>query len=150
MITLSIAVLGQKMSGSRIPLDVGSLSLSTPHRIYELEMIIQGDADPQDVANSLSQLNNYVSDAEPLYIEVQGDRAVMQLTGSPFAWVDIFEFLPTIFGFIGVVLILFTVYEVIRTLPSALVVLIIIGGFMALVLPNIVTVPWGARPRKEN
>jgi len=123
------------------------LTESVPGSKYELTIKTYGVPDPEATINLLrTELPNKFFDLKVLYINIEGDTITMQLSGSPFLWMSLLLFLPTILGALGVIVVLISVYLMFAAVPSWIWATLIIGGILILAGPWIGELVLGGVP----
>jgi len=108
-----------KLAGTRIvEMSRGVLTDSVPGKVYHLTIETKGIANEKEVAKTLvTELYNKFK-AQVIWIRIVDGVIDLQLIGSPFAWVALIAFLPTILAMLGIVVVLISLYSVLAAIPG--------------------------------
>jgi len=110
------------------------------HANYEIRMTPKTpipDSKLAEVASTLkTEIPKNVEGVIVKYVQVSPSSIIMDVTGSPFLWVELLAFLPQIMTALGVVIGLITVYFVVTSIPTWAYALGAIGILAIFVLPK--------------
>jgi len=127
-----------KLAGTRLvemPKEV--LTDSVPGKVYHLTIKTKGITNEEEVAKTLvSELYSKFK-AQVIWIRIESDTIELQLIGSPFAWLALLAWLPTILAILGIVMVLASVYSVISAIPGWAWALLAVGVVMILFGPKV-------------
>lgn len=129
--------LGKTVGKRGMPLPIKMLTDSVPGKFYHINIETTGISDERAVVSLLVNKLNEKFRAKIVWIKVDGKGIELQLRGSPFAWVLLIPFIPTILGVIGVTVVLVAVYSIISAIPGWALALLIIGAVLAFAGPDI-------------
>jgi hypothetical protein len=140
-----------KLAGTRLvemPKEV--LTDSVPEKVYHLTIKTKGVTNEEEVAKTLvSELYNKFK-AKVIWIRIENGVIELQLIGSPFAWLTLLAFLPTILAMLGVIMVLLSVYSVLAAIPGWAWGLLAVGVVMILFGPKVAeTITAGFGREKE-
>jgi hypothetical protein len=108
-----------KLAGTRIvEMSKDVLTDSVPGKVYHLTIETKGIANEEEVVKTLvTELYNNFK-AQVIWIRIVDGVIDLQLIGSPFAWVALIAFLPTILAMLGIVVVLISLYSVLAAIPG--------------------------------
>jgi hypothetical protein len=108
-----------KLAGTRIvEMSKGVLTDSVPGKVYHLTIETKGIANEEEVVKTLvTELYNKFK-AQVIWIRIDSGVIDLQLIGSPFAWLALLAFLPTILAMLGIVVVLISLYSVLAAIPG--------------------------------
>ena len=93
------------------------LTTSVPEKVYHLRIETQGIFNEEEVAEVLVKELYDRFKAKVVWIRIKDGVIDVQLIGSPFAWLALITFLPTILSILGIVVILISIYSVFSAVP---------------------------------
>jgi hypothetical protein len=134
--------MGQKISGSLIPLSQYTLSTGETEKgkYYELHIDTDGIPDPRKAVETLtSGLRS--RGVETVWASADASRINIQIAGSPIAWVTLLPYIPTILSVVGVVVTLIAVYNIFYGVPNWVWGALAIGLMFIIVVPNLIRLP---------
>ena len=127
-----------KLAGTKlvqIPKEV--LTDSVPGKVYHLTIETKGIANEEEVTKTLvTELYNKFK-AQVIWIRIENGVIDLQTIGSPFAWLALLAWLPTILAMLGIVMILVSIYSVIAAIPGWAWALMAVGVAVILFGPKI-------------
>ena len=137
-----------KLAGTKlvqIPKEV--LTDSVPGKVYHLTIETKGIANEEEVAKTLvTELYNKFK-AQVIWIRIENGVIDLQTIGSPFAWLALLAWLPTILAMLGIVMILVSIYSVIAAIPSWAWALMAVGVAVILFGPKVAEVMTAGREK---
>jgi len=127
-----------KLIGTRlVEMSKEVLTDSVPGKVYHLTIETKGIANEEEVAKTLvTELYNKFK-AQVIWIRIENGVIDLQTIGSPFAWLALLAWLPTILAMLGIVMILVSIYSVIAAIPGWAWALLAVGVAMILFGPKI-------------
>ena len=127
-----------KLIGTRlVEMSKEVLTDSVPGKVYHLTIETKGIANEEEVAKTLvTELYNKFK-AQVIWIRIENGVIDLQTIGSPFAWLALLAWLPTILAMLGIVMILVSIYSVIAAIPSWAWALLAVGVAVILFGPKI-------------
>jgi len=140
-----------KLAGTKlVEMSKEVLTDSVPGKVYHLTMETKGIANEEEVVKTLvSELYSKFK-AKVIWIRIENGIIDLQLIGSPFAWLTLLAFLPTILAMLGVIMVLLSVYSVLAAIPGWAWGLLAVGVVMILFGPKVAeTVTAGFGREKE-
>jgi hypothetical protein len=139
-----------KLAGTRlveVPKEV--LTDSVPEKVYHLTIKTKGVTNEEEVAKTLvTELYNKFK-ARVIWIRIENGVIDLQLVGSPFAWLALLAWLPTILAMLGIVMVLVSIYSVISAIPGWAWALLAVGVAIILFGPKIAGAVTSGLERKE-
>jgi hypothetical protein len=120
-----------------IPL--GNLKVAPKGSMY----IIQLDVSPLTQDKAVEALNKLTAEMktkfgiQTIYGKATKDKIYLLIKGSPFSWLALLAWLPTILALIGIILLGISVWQAITAIPSWVYATLIIGAALILVGPTI-------------
>lgn len=121
----------------QIPLE--SLKVAPRGSMYTLELDVS-DLTAEKAVEALNTLAKELKEKfniQIIYGAATKNRIYLQIKGSPFSWLALLAFLPTILGLIGVILFAVTVWQAVAAIPSWVWSTLIISGALILLGPPI-------------
>ena len=127
-----------KLIGTRlVEMSKEVLTDSVPGKVYHLTIETKGIANEEEVARVLIAKLYEKFRAKVIWIRIDGGIIDLQFIGSPFPWLALLAWLPTILAMLGIVMILVSVYSVIAAIPGWAWALLAVGVAMILFGPKI-------------
>jgi len=125
------------------------LTDSVPGKVYHLTIETKGIANEEEVAKTfVVELYNKFK-AQVIWIRIEDGVIDLQLIGSPFAWLALLAWLPTILAMLGIVMVLVSIYSVISAIPGWAWALLAVGVAIILFGPKIAGAVTSGLERKE-
>jgi len=106
-------------------------------RVYHLHIETKGITDEREAAFILALELERRFKAKVVWIRVENGTIETQITGSPFAWGALIGALPEIFGLIGVILLLVSLWTVVSAVPPWAWATLAVGVVLLLLGPTI-------------
>jgi len=125
------------------------LTDSVPGKVYHLTIETNGVYNEEEVASTLTTELYEKFKAKVIWIRIENGVIDLQLIGSPFAWLALLAWLPTLLAILGIVMVLVSVYSVIAAIPSWAWALLAVGVAMILFGPKIAGAVTSGLERKE-
>lgn len=121
--------MGRKINGKTVYMPRALLTDSVPGQQYELQIKTQSiPTDKQrTVAELLAEKLSEKFMAKVNYIEVGDNWVVVQLEGSPFAWVLLLAFIPQILAAVGVIVTVIAVFLIFGAAPMWQILMLLLG-----------------------
>ena len=140
-----------KLIGTRlVEMSKEVLTDSVPGKVYHLTIETKGIANEEEVARVLIAKLYEKFRAKVVWIRIADGIIDLQFFGSPFAWLALLAWLPTILAMLGIVMILVSIYSVIAAIPSWAWALMAVGVVVILFGPKVAeTVTAGFGKEKE-
>lgn len=140
-----------KLAGTRlVEMSREVLTDSVPGKVYHLTIETRGIVNEEEVARAFVAELYEKFKAQVIWIRIENGIIDLQLIGSPFAWLTLLAFLPTLLAMLGVVMVLVSVYNVIAAIPSWAWALLVVGVGVILFGPRIAeTVTAGYKAEKK-
>ena len=140
-----------KLIGTRlVEMSKEVLTDSVPGKVYHLTIETKGIANEEEVARVLIAKLYEKFRAKVVWIRIADGIIDLQLIGSPFPWLALLAWLPTILAMLGIVMILVSIYSVIAAIPSWAWALMAVGVAVILFGPKVAeTVTAGFGKEKE-
>ena len=140
-----------KLIGTRlVEMSKEVLTDSVPGKVYHLTIETKGIANEEEVARVLIAKLYEKFRAKVIWIRIADGIIDLQLIGSPFPWLVLLAWLPTILAMLGIVMILVSIYSVIAAIPSWAWALMAVGVAVILFGPKVAeTVTAGFGKEKE-
>jgi hypothetical protein len=127
-----------KLAGTRIvEMSKDVLTDSVPGKVYHLTIETKGIANEKEVAKTLVTKLYDNFKAQVIWIRIENGVIDLQLIGSPFAWLALLAFLPTILAMLGIVVVLVSLYSVLAAIPGWAWGLLVVGVGLILFGPKI-------------
>ncbi len=121
----------------RLPIE--SLKVARKGTFYMLELDVS-DLTPEKAAEAINALAKGLKEnfnAQLIYATATKNKIYLQIRGSPFSWLALLAWLPTILGILGIILFGVSVWQAITSVPSWVWATLIIGGALILIGPTI-------------
>jgi len=121
------------------PIPIESLKVAPRDSIYTLELDVS-DLTPEKAVEALNTLAKELKEKfniQLIYGRASKNKIHLQIKGSPFSWLALLMWLPTILGLLGIILFGISVWQAITAIPSWVWATLIIGGALVLFGPAI-------------
>lgn len=141
--------LGKKLSGRLLEIPRVVLTESVPDKVYQLRIETKGIVNEKEVGKAIvTELHNKFR-ARVIWIRIENGVINLQLIGSPFAWVVLLAFLPTMLAIFGIVVVLISLYSVLAAIPGWAWGLLAVGIGLILFGPTVVKAVTAGYEAKE-
>ncbi len=116
-----------------------NLKVAPKGTFYTLELDVS-DLTPEKAVEALNMLAKNLEKnfkARLIYANASKNKIYLQIKGSPFSWLALLAWLPTILGMLGIILFGVSVWQAITSIPSWVWAMLITSGALVLFGPRI-------------